>query len=211
LANAARVRRFVIRSREADGIVYWKMRKNPGKNRICARRYLQNCERSINVQMEEKKNILTYEGLKRYEDELHELKVVKRQEVAQKIKEAREQGDLSENAEYDAAKDEQRDIEARIEELEKILKNAEVVVEDEVDLDKINIGCKVKILDLEYNEELEYKIVGSTEANSLKGKISNESPVGKALIGARVDDVVSVETQVGVLQYKVLEIQRSGS
>ena len=161
--------------------------------------------------MEEKKNILTYEGLRRYEDELHELKVVKRQEVAQKIKEAREQGDLSENAEYDAAKDEQRDIEARIEELEKILKNAEVVVEDEVDLDKINIGCKVKILDLEYNEELEYKIVGSTEANSLKGKISNESPVGKALIGAREDDVVSVETQVGVLQYKVLEIQRSGS
>ena len=211
MANAARVRRSVIRSREADGIVYWKMRKNPGKNRICARRYLQNCERSINVQMEEKKNILTYEGLKRYEDELHELKVVKRQEVAQKIKEAREQGDLSENAEYDAAKDEQRDIEARIEELEKILKNAEVVVEDEVDLDKINIGCKVKILDLEYNEELEYKIVGSTEANSLKGKISNESPVGKALIGARVDDVVSVETQVGVLQYKVLEIQRSSN
>ena len=211
MANAARVRRSVIRSREADGIVYWKMRKNPGKNRICARRYLQNCERSINVQMEEKKNILTYEGLKRYEDELHELKVVKRQEVAQKIKEAREQGDLSENAEYDAAEDEHRDIEARIEELEKILKNAEVVVEDEVDLDKINIGCKVKILDLEYNEELEYKIVGSTEANSLKGKISNESPVGKALIGARVDDVVSVETQVGVLQYKVLEIQRSGS
>ena len=146
-----------------------------------------------------------------FEDELHELKVVKRQEVAQKIKEAREQGDLSENAEYDAAKDEQRDIEARIEELEKILKNAEVVVEDEVDLDKINIGCKVKILDLEYNEELEYKIVGSTEANSLKGKISNESPVGKALLGAKVDDVVNVETHVGMLQYKVLEIQRSSN
>lgn len=190
---------------------YQRMKRNPGDNRICAKRYLQNCERSMNVQMEEKKNILTYEGLKRYEDELHELKVVKRQEVAQKIKEAREQGDLSENAEYDAAKDEQRDIEARIEELEKILKNAEVVVEDEVDLDKINIGCKVKILDLEYEEELEYKIVGSTEANSLKGKISNESPVGKALIGAKVDDVVSVETQVGVLQYKVLEIQRSNN
>ena len=161
------------------------------------------------MKMEEKKNILTYEGLRKYEDELHELKVVKRQEVAQKIKEAREQGDLSENAEYDAAKDEQRDIEARIEELEKILKNAEVVVEDEVDLEKINIGCRVKILDLEYNEEREYKIVGSTEANSLKGKISNESPVGKALIGAKVGDIVNVETQVGVLQYKVLEIQRS--
>ena len=156
-----------------------------------------------------KKNILTYEGLKQYEDELEELKVIKRKEVAQKIKEAREQGDLSENAEYDAAKDEQRDIEARIEELEKLLKNAEVVDEDEVDLDKISIGCKVKILDVEFDEELEYKIVGSTEANSLKGKISNESPVGSALMGHKVGDVVEVETQVGVIQYKVLEIQRS--
>ena len=155
--------------------------------------------------MEEKKNILTYQGLRKYEDELHDLKVVKRQEVAQKIKEAREQGDLSENA----AKDEQRDIEARIEELEKILKNAEVVVEDEVDLDRINIGCQVKILDLEYDEELDYKIVGSTEANSLKGKISNESPVGKALIGAKIGDIVEVETQAGVIKYKVLEIERS--
>ena len=159
--------------------------------------------------MEGKKNILTYEGLKKYEEELEDLKLVKRQEVAQKIKEAREQGDLSENAEYDAAKDEQRDIEARIEELEKILKNAEVVVEDEVDLDKISIGCRVKILDMEFDEELEYKIVGSTEANSLKGKISNESPVGKALIGKKKGDVVQVETQVGVLKYQVLGIERS--
>lgn len=159
--------------------------------------------------MQSKKNILTYEGLKKFEDELHYLKVEKRKEVAQKIKEAREQGDLSENAEYDAAKDEQRDIEARIEELEKILKNAEVVVEDEVDSDRINVGCKVKILDIEYNEELEYKIVGSTEANSLKGKISNESPVGKALIGAKTGDTIEVETQAGVISYKVLEIQRS--
>ena len=158
---------------------------------------------------ESKKKLLTYAGLKALEDELEELKVVKRKEVATKIKEAREQGDLSENAEYDAAKDEQRDIEARIEELEKILKNAEVVVEDEVDLDKINIGCQVKILDVEFNEELEYKIVGSTEANSLKGKISNESPVGRALIGSKVGDTVDVETQAGVIKYKVLEIQRS--
>ena len=156
-----------------------------------------------------KKNILTSEGLKKLEDELDELIVVKRKEVAQKIKEAREQGDLSENAEYDAAKDEQRDIEARIEEIEKILKNAEIVDEDEVDLGTINIGCQVKILDLEFDEELTYKIVGSTEANSLKGKISNESPVGKALIGKKVGDLVSVETQVGVIQYKVLDIQRS--
>lgn len=159
--------------------------------------------------MEEKKNLLTYAGLKALEDELHDLKVVKRKEVAQKIKEAREQGDLSENAEYDAAKDEQRDIEARIEEIEKILKNAEVVVEDEVDLDTINVGCTVKVLDKEYDEEMEFKIVGSSEANSLQGKISNESPVGRALIGAREGETVSVETQAGEMQYQVLEIQRS--
>lgn len=157
----------------------------------------------------EKKNILTYEGLKKLEDEVQTLKVVKRKEVAQKIKEAREQGDLSENAEYDAAKDEQRDIETRIEEIEKILKNAEVVVEDEVDLDKISIGCQVSILDCEYDEEFHYKIVGSTEANSLKGRISNESPVGKALLGKRIGDKVKVETQAGELEYKVLSIQRS--
>ena len=157
----------------------------------------------------DKKNILTYEGLKKLEDELENLKVVRRKEVSQKIKEAREQGDLSENAEYDAAKDEQRDIEARIEELEKILKNAEVVVEEEADLDKVSIGCSVKILDCECDEELEYKIVGSTEANSLKGKISNESPVGKALLGKQVGDTVTVETPAGEFSYKVLSIHRA--
>ena len=157
----------------------------------------------------DKKNILTYQGLKKLEDELQELKVVRRKEVAAKIKEAREQGDLSENAEYDAAKDEQRDIEARIEELEKILKNAEVVVEEEADLDKVSIGCSVKILDCEFDEELEYKIVGSTEANSLKGKISNESPVGKALLGKQVGDTVTVETPAGEFSYKVLSIHRA--
>ncbi len=156
-----------------------------------------------------KKNILTSEGLKKLEDELEDLIVVKRKEVAQKIKEAREQGDLSENAEYDAAKDEQRDIEARIEEIEKILKNAEIVDEDEVNTDTINVGCQVRILDCEFDEELTYKIVGSTEANSLKGKISNESPVGRALIGKKIGEMVSVETQMGTVQYKVLDIQRS--
>ena len=157
----------------------------------------------------DKKNILTYEGLKKLEDELENLKVVRRKEVSQKIKEAREQGDLSENAEYDAAKDEQRDIELRIEELEKLLKNAEVVVEAEADLDKVSIGCSVKILDCEFDEELEYKIVGSTEANSLKGKISNESPVGKALLGKQVGDTVTVETPAGEFSYKVLSIHRA--
>lgn len=159
--------------------------------------------------MEAKKNILTYEGLQKLEDELEDLKVNRRKEVAQKIREAREQGDLSENAEYDAAKDEQRDIELRIEEIEKILKNAEVVVEDEVDLKKISVGCLVKVYDVEFDEEMEFKIVGSTEANSLQGKISNESPVGRAIIGKKKGQKVKVETQAGVIEYKVLDIKRS--
>lgn len=158
---------------------------------------------------QEKKTVLTYEGLRKYEEELKDLKGNRRQEVAQKLKEARAQGDLSENGEYDAAKDEQRDIEARIEELETLLKNVEVVVEDEVDLDKINVGCKVTVRDLTDKEDVEYKIVGSSEADSLQGKISNESPVGRALIGAKVGDTVTVETPAGSFKYKVLGIERS--
>ena len=158
---------------------------------------------------EVKKNILTEDGLHALESELEELKVVKRKEVADKIKEAREQGDLSENAEYDAAKEEQRDIEHRIEEIEKILKNAEVVINDEIDGDKINIGSYVTIRDMELKEDLEYQIVGSTEANSLKGKISNESPVGKALIGYRKGQTVKVETPAGLLKYKVLDVRKA--
>ena len=156
--------------------------------------------------MEAKKHVMTYEGYKQLEEELQDLKVVKRKEIAEKIKEAREQGDLSENAEYDAAKDEQRDIEARIDQIEAILKNIEIVDEDETEVGKINIGTKVRILDVELNEEYEYKIVGSTEANSLKGKISNESPVGRALIGSQVGDTVVAETEAGQFEYKVLEI-----
>ena len=159
--------------------------------------------------MAEKKNILTYEGLKKLEDELQDLKVNQRREIAQKIKEAREQGDLSENAEYDAAKDEQRDIETRIEQIEKILKNAEVVLDEEIDLDKISIGCLVRVLDVEYDEEEEYKLVGSSEASSLQNKISNESPFGQALIGAKVGDIVEVEAPAGVIKYKVLSIRRA--
>ena len=159
--------------------------------------------------MADKKNIMTYAGLKKLQDELQDLKVNQRREIAQKIKEAREQGDLSENAEYDAAKDEQRDIEARIEQIEQILKNAEVVDEDEVDLDVVNIGCLVRVLDIEYNEEEEDKLVGSSEASSLQNKISNESPFGKALIGAKVGDVVEVEAPAGVVKYKVLSIHRA--
>ena len=160
--------------------------------------------------MAEKKNILTYEGLKALEDELQDLKVNRRREVAVKIKEAREQGDVSENAEYDAAKDEQRDIELRIEEIDNILKNAEVVVEEDVDLNVINVGCKVKLKDLEFDEIMEYKIVGSTEADCLNGKISNESPVGVALIGSKAGDTIEVESPNGdMVKYEILEIQKS--
>ena len=151
-----------------------------------------------------KKNILTYAGLTKLENELQDLKVVKRKEVAEKIKEAREQGDLSENAEYDAAKDEQRDIEARIEELENIIKNAEVIQSD--GSGKVNLGCTVKVYDVEFDEELEFKLVGSTETNSLENKISNESPVGSALIGHTAGDVITVETEAGSFEYKILEV-----
>ena len=152
---------------------------------------------------------LTQESLDAYKEELEYLKTTRADEVAEQLKEARSFGDLSENAEYDAAKDEQRDIEARIEEIEKILKNAEVVLEEEIDLDKINIGCNVRVLDLEYNEEEEYKLVGSSEASSLQNKISNESPIGRALIGARIGDVVTVEAPAGEIKYKVLSIHRA--
>ncbi|MBQ8247787.1 MAG: transcription elongation factor GreA [Lachnospiraceae bacterium] len=157
---------------------------------------------------ENKKNLLTREGLKKYEDELQELKVVKRKEVSQKLKEARAQGDLSENAEYDAAKDEQRDIEARIFELEQLLKNVEVVDVDgdEGDGKKIAFGYTVKLLDKELKQEMIVTIKGASEADSLNGSISNESPLGKALIGAKKGETVSVEAPVGVIKYKVLEI-----
>ncbi len=157
-----------------------------------------------------KKYTLTYAGLKMMEEELNDLKVNQRKAISEKIKEAREQGDLSENAEYDAAKDEQRDIEARIEEIEKILKNAEVVDEDEANTKSVSIGSKVTILDLEFDEELEFAIVGSTESNSLQGKISNESPLGAALFGAKKGDVVTVEMPNGMTsEYKVLKISKN--
>ena len=153
-------------------------------------------------------NEMTREGYDALQTELEHLITVTRKENAERLKEAISYGDISENSEYDAAKDEQRDIEARIEELETLLKNAEVVVEEEVDLDTISIGCNVTLLDMEYDDEMTYKIVGSTEANSLEGKISNESPVGRALLKKRVGDIVEVETQAGPIKYKVLDIHR---
>lgn len=154
-----------------------------------------------------KKNVITYEGVQELERELEELKVVRRKEVAAKIREAREQGDLSENAEYDAAKEEQAAIEARIEEINKILKNVEVVTEEDIDTGKINVGSVVVIKDVEYGDELEYKLVGSTEADSLKGKISNESPVGIALIGKGVGSIIEVETPAGAIKYEIINIK----
>ncbi len=154
-----------------------------------------------------KKNLMTREGLEALEAELQDLKQNKRYEIAQKIKEAREQGDLSENAEYDAAKDEQRDIEARIEQLENIVKNAEVIEEENTG-DSINLGATVKILDIDLDEEVVFRIVGSTEADSMNGRISNESPLGSALIGHTVGETVSVEIEYGVFQYTILDIQR---
>ncbi len=157
---------------------------------------------------EVKKNMMTYEGLKALETELEDLKVNKRKEISEKIKEAREQGDLSENAEYDAAKDEQRDIEARIEQLENILKNAEVVDEGEFKGGKINIGCKVTVLDMEFDDTMEYKIVGSTEANVLKGLISNESPLGQAMIGHKKNEIIEIETPEGAIKYKIVKVEK---
>ena len=156
--------------------------------------------------MADKKTVLTYEGLKRLEEELQELKVVGRKDVAQKIKEARSQGDLSENAEYDAAKEEQAEIEARIAEIEKMLRSAEVIDEDELDKGSIRVGNKVKILDLEFNEEIEYLIVGSTEADPTVGRISNESPLGMALLEKKTGDTIVVDAPDGQIEYKILAI-----
>jgi transcription elongation factor GreA len=156
-----------------------------------------------------KKNILTIAGLTKLQDELDDLKTNKMKEISKKIGEAREQGDLSENAEYDAAKDEQRDIAARIEEIEKILKNVEVVDENEASTNKVSIGSRVRIHDMTYDEDLEFNIVGSQEADSLKGKISNESPVGAALMGQKKGKVVSVVMGEEVSKYKIVDISRS--
>ena len=156
---------------------------------------------------EVKKHLLTREGLARLENELHDLEVNKRKEISRKIAEARELGDLSENAEYDAAKDEQRDIEARIGQIKQILTNYEII-EDEGDGSVISTGCTVKIRDMELKEDEEYQIVGSTEANILEKRISNESPIGMALIGAKEGETVKVETPSGLLKYKVLSFSR---
>ena len=154
------------------------------------------------------KQLLTKKGYEERVALLEHLKVDRRKEVAQKLKEAREQGDLSENAEYDAAKDEQRDIETQIAELEEILKNAEVVQDNNTDKDAIKMESVVKLHDVEYyDEDIEYVIVGSSEADSLNNKISNESPLGAAMLGKKVGDTVKVEAPAGVIEYKIISVQ----
>ena len=154
---------------------------------------------------EGKKIILTHEGLENLEQELQELKVVRRKDVAAKIKEARGQGDLSENAEYDAAKEEQAEIEARIVTIENMLRNAEVIDSGNV-TDTVSIGNTIKLFDEEFEEEIEYTIVGSAEADPFNGKISNESPIGAGIIGHKVGDKVEIDTPDGTIILKILEI-----
>ena len=156
--------------------------------------------------MSDKKIMLTYEGLKELENELALLKTSKRKEIAEKIKEARGQGDLSENAEYDAAKDEQARVEARIAILDKMLRNAEVIDEDDIDRNSIGIGSKVVLYDCELDCNVEYAIVGSAEANPMSGRISNESPLGMVLLGKALDETVEFNAPDGVMKYKILQI-----
>jgi transcription elongation factor GreA len=162
----------------------------------------------VETAVADKKVVLTYEGLKKREEELEELKTIRRKEVAEKIKEARGQGDLSENAEYDAAKEEQAEIEARIVLLEKMLRNAEVIDEEEVSSDKISVGCTVKLYDVEFDEEIEYTIVGSAEADPMEGRISNESPVGAGLIGHGIGEEVTIAVPDGEIVFKILGIRK---
>lgn len=156
-----------------------------------------------------KQIMLTVEGLQKLEEELEYLKTIKRKEVAEKIKEARGFGDLSENAEYDEAKNEQNQVESRIIDLENMLKNASVIDQDEVEIDKVGIGTRVKVYDVDFEEEIEYSIVGSTEADPDKNKISDESPVGKAILGKKAGDEVEVSTPTGdTFSLKILEINK---
>ena len=158
--------------------------------------------------MPQKETILTYEGLKKLEEELEYLKTEKRREVAERIKVALGFGDLSENSEYDEAKNEQAQVEMRIIDLENKLRNVKVIDEDEIDTKTVQIGNTVQVLAMEYDEKVEYTIVGSTEVDLANNKISNESPIGKALLGRKKNEVVEVDAPAGVLSFKILKITK---
>lgn len=155
-----------------------------------------------------KQVLMTDEGLKNLEAELEELKAVKRKEIAEKIKVALSFGDLSENSEYDEAKNEQAIVEARIASIENTLKNVKIINEDELSTEIIHVGSKVKVRDIDFDDICEYKIVGSSEADPVNGRISDESPVGKGLIGHKVGEKVEIETPAGSMSYEVLEISK---
>lgn len=152
--------------------------------------------------------ILTPEGLKKLEEELDYLKTVKRRDIAAKIKIAISFGDITENSEYEEAKNEQAFAEGRIATLEKMLRNAKVIDDSDIVTDMVGVGTKVRVKDMELGDEIEYTIVGSAEADPTNYKISNESPVGKSLLGKQVDDVVEIDVPAGVIRYKILEISK---
>ena len=158
--------------------------------------------------MPQKETLLTYEGLKKLEEELEYLKTEKRREVAERIKVALGFGDLSENSEYDEAKNAQAENEVKIAELENKLRHAKIIDEKEIDTDTVQIGNTVKVLDIEFDEEIEYTIVGSTEVNLAENKISNESPLGTALLGAKKKQTVEVNAPAGIMKYKILDITK---
>jgi transcription elongation factor GreA len=160
------------------------------------------------IEMEEKDVILTQEGYDNLDKELNYLKTEKRAEIAERIKVALGFGDLSENSEYDEAKTAQAENEVKIAELENKLRHAKIIDEKEIDTDTVQIGNTVKVLDIEFNEEVEYTIVGSTEVNLAENKISNESPLGEALLGAKKNETVDVNAPAGVMQYKILDIKK---
>ncbi|MFZ5436430.1 MAG: transcription elongation factor GreA [Bacillota bacterium] len=158
--------------------------------------------------MPEKEIMLTYEGLKKLEAELEHLKSVRRREVAERIKQARQFGDINENSEYEDAKNEQAFVEGRILTLERMLRNAKLIEDVEHDPLVVGLGSRVKVMDLETNGQFEYVIVGSTEADPASNRISNESPVGRSLLGKRVGDLVEITVPAGTIRYQVLEVSR---
>lgn len=158
--------------------------------------------------MAERYVFLTEDGLNKLEEELDDAKAVKRKEIAARIKVALSFGDISENSEYDQAKNEQAQLEERIAKLEGMLRNAKVIDEDEITTDIVSVGSKVAVKDLEYDEEMEYVIVGSAEADPFEGKISNESPLGSSLLGREKGEVVRVPVPDGIIEYEILDITR---
>ena len=157
---------------------------------------------------DEDKLILSEEGLQELKDELKYLRGKKRKEVAQRIKKAREMGDISENSEYEEAKNEQAFVEGRVKELEEMIRKAEVIKEEDIDTTQVNVGTKVKLLDKEFDEKVEYKIVSSAESDPDENKISNESPIGKGLIGHKVGETVEIEVPAGTVEYEILAIRK---